>query len=259
MGKNKKIKTVKTTPKNNSKLIIEIKDLKKAYHNKVIFNGLNFSIYEGDRIALIGKNGIGKSTLTELICGVKEPDSGTITRNLGANKQDIAKSIGVQFQESNYPDGVKVKTMIRFYKNIYNNDSIPIDKLVKEFQLTKLLKKPIKVLSGGQKQRLNVMLGILHNPKLLFLDELTTGLDILTAPNIRKFIKGLADKYNWSLVLVTHNIDDINEICNKVAFISEQGIKEVLTIEEINKKHKSIPEYVRKNFELTEKNRSKNV
>ena len=130
------------------KKIIEIKNLVKKYGKKIVFNKLNLDIFEGERIALLGANGCGKTTLMETICGLRKVDGGYI--NFPQGKELFFKSVGMQFQTGNYPNAIRVNDLIYLYSNVYNQ---PIDKnLKKEFQIDEIEYKDVNDLSFGQKK-----------------------------------------------------------------------------------------------------------
>ncbi|WEK83029.1 MAG: ABC transporter ATP-binding protein [Mycoplasma sp.] len=195
-------------------VILEIKDLKKWFGPKKkrhhALQGINLKIYEGDRIALLGANGAGKTTLLEIIAGINKPSEGTIDYNF--NYQITPQErIGIQFQDATCPFGFTVYDLIQLQNNILiqplsNSDIL---KLIKVFKLKDLLKVKAASLSGGQQQRLNVALTFMTDPKILFLDELSTALDIDMQLYINKIVKEYADEHNTTLVLSSHNIKEI--------------------------------------------------
>jgi ABC-2 type transport system ATP-binding protein len=205
----------KTISKTSEKrpVIIELKNIYKSYGKLEVLKNVSTKIYKGDRIGIIGPNGQGKSTIAEIILRVKKPTKGTVVY---ANPK---MTVGVQFQESNYPRSLRVISMIKYYVDAYklNKEEIELEKLIDYFELRPYLKKYINSLSGGQKQRLNIMLSIMHNPELIILDELTTGLDIEVRDRMKYIIhnKILARK-ETSLLLVSHNMPEVEELCNRI-------------------------------------------
>lgn len=251
--KEKKIPQTTKVEKNSRKVLIEVTNLKKVYGSTTIFEDVNFKIHEGEKVALIGINGVGKSTIVDIICGVQQQTDGQVMRNF-KNHVDFMQNLGVQFQECTYPADLSVKSLIDFYAAIYNNQDIDIQELIKTLKIDELLKKRIKRISGGQKQRVNILLSILHNPKFLILDEVSTGLDLGARTEIKKLIKDLSEKYNWTMCLITHNVEELSYLCDRIILlgINQQGIGNVVeddSIENIVKKYKSLDKFISTHFE----------
>lgn len=196
------------------KVILEIKNLKKWFGNKKkrfhALQGINLKIYEGERVALLGANGAGKTTLLEIIAGINKPSEGSIDYNFDY-KITPQERIGIQFQDATCPFGFTVYDLILLQNQILINplSNDDIIKLINIFKLRDLLKVKAANLSGGQQQRLNVALTFMTDPKILFLDELSTALDIDMQLYINKIVKAYADEHNTTLVLSSHNIKEI--------------------------------------------------
>lgn len=233
----------------NIKELINVENLVKSYGKHIVLKGINLKINKGERVAIIGANGAGKTTLMETISQVRIPDSGKITYNF-SKLCDPRTKIGFQFQESKYPGNLRVKDIINFYKQLYydTTDSKQINYLLKVFHLEEFLKKSINKMSGGQKQRFNVLLSVLHSPELLILDELSTGLDIQTRSYIKEFIKNLIVQNNYTLMLVSHNMDEAEFLCERFVIIDDGKIKYDLPKRDIIKQYKSVTNFVEKLF-----------
>lgn len=248
----KKTITKKTTNTSKKKVLIELKNISKSYGKLKVLENISNTIYVGDRIGIIGPNGEGKSTISEIILRVKKPTSGEIIYT------NPKMPVGVQFQDSNYPRSLKVVSMINYYVDAYKLDKVEIklEELIDYFDLRPYLKKYINSLSGGQKQRLNIMLSIMHNPELIILDELTTGLDIEVKERMKDIInKKILVHKDTSLLLVSHNMFEVEELCNRIWFISNGKIQYDLQITEVKKKHHHLVEFTEKLFhELRIKN-----
>ena len=238
---------VKTKPEFSStvakgRLLMETIDLCKFFGNTKAINKVNLKIYQGQHIGIVGPNGGGKSTLTGLISGVLKPTGGKIKYYLNDKKpttltgeKELGRNIGMQFQESKYPIGLKVNDMLKFYLNLYK---IPDKKKVLEenldtFNLRGLEKKNIMRLSGGQQQRVNIALSVIHNPRIVIFDEISTGLDIKARSAIKLLVKKLAAANNWTLLLVSHNMDEINDLCDRVLYIRYGTLAHDLPLESI--------------------------
>ncbi|KAJ3625360.1 hypothetical protein Zmor_004314 [Zophobas morio] len=231
--KNQEVKSVL-----DPKTLIKLTDIKKQYGKKVVLHDINLEINEGDRIGVIGPNGGGKSTLSEIIAGIRQPTSGKV------EKRDNLV-LGIQFQESKYPLGITVIDMIKYYLETFSiqmKESELIE-LMRIYQILGFKNKFISSLSGGQQQRINILLGLIHNPDLVIFDEVSTGLDIEVRSQILDFIKERVVKTNKSLVLVTHMMSEIEELCNKFIYIHRGEIREAGTVDEIVKKYGSVHNY----------------
>ncbi len=191
----------------------------------------------------------GKTVLTEILAGINKPDSGIIRYNFKFNKS-FHECIGIQFQDSNYPFGLKCKDIIEFFLKVNHMqmDKIELDLLLEEFGITNFYNKNASSLSGGQQQRLNLLLSIIHKPKLVFLDELSTGLDIKIRTNIKKFIKEYAFKHNMTLVIVSHDMDEVQYLCEDIILLEHGTIKDINTTSNIVKQYGSLDKYVQKNL-----------
>ena len=156
-------------------------------------NNISFNINYLENLAFIGANGAGKTTTVEIIAGINKPTSGTIDYNY-QYKKSFQEQIGIQFQDSFYPKGVTVKNVIDFLKEAYSlnknkDNDLEFDHLLDIFRIKEFYHTDAAKLSGGQQQRLNVLLSLMHKPKVLFLDELVTGLDIQIRNELENFIQ----------------------------------------------------------------------
>ncbi|WP_338988321.1 ABC transporter ATP-binding protein [Spiroplasma endosymbiont of Dasysyrphus albostriatus] len=231
-----------------SRPLVEILNLTKEYKNKVALDKVNLTINPGDRIGIIGANGSGKSTLSEIIGGIRKPTSGEIIR-----QEHLVN--GLQFQESRYPAGISVMDMIKYYLHTFNI-SMKEDELLellKTYQLLGIENKFIQTLSGGQQQRLNILLAVIHDPDLIILDEVSTGLDIEVRSEIFEFFrKNIIDK-NKTMILVTHNMSEVEEFCEKYIYIHNGIIKEAGNVKDIVKKYGSVHNFTWKMFDKNKK------
>lgn len=190
----------------------------------------------------------GKTTLVELICQTKKPTSGEINYYFDDDK--IKEHIGVQFQEGTWPLGLSAYDIIDFYKGIYPHiKEDKIKQLVEIFDLKKFYKKSLNKLSGGQRQRFNALLAVIHNPDLIILDEVTTGLDIQMRNNILKFLKQQAIEKEKTIILVSHNSDEIEYLCQRVILLHNGSILIDLTIQQVFEKYQSVAKMMHAYFE----------
>lgn len=208
------------------KPLIEVKNLTQIYNNKnVIFKDINFTIFKNEKVALLGGNGAGKTTTIEIIAGFRKATSGEIISHFDKELSE-AKKIGIQFQDLSFPKNLRVKDIINFSINIDNLlfSKQEINDMMKIFQLEGMMKKKISKLSGGQQQRLNVFISLLNRPQLLILDEFSTGLDIAAKRNIKDFIMDYCKKNNTTLIVVSHDIDVLNEMVDRVILLKNKKI-----------------------------------
>lgn len=231
----------------NKEVLIEVKNLKKSFNNNKnqVLKGINLTFYKGENVALLGGNGAGKTTFIEILAGLNKSDSGNITYNLDY-KNTFQEKIGIQFQDSSYPKGITVKRVIKFVREIYNSDisDKDLESLVHIFGINEFYKKRASSLSGGQSQRLNCLLAILHKPKFLILDELSTGLDITIRNKIKAFIKIYAQENNINILLVSHNMDEVEYLTNRIILFKKGEIFVDAPIDKINEKFGSLQKMI---------------
>lgn len=224
------------------KKLISIKNITKHYGEKVVLRDINFDIFEHEHIAIIGANGCGKSTLIEIILQTIEKTSGTIEYNF--NLDDVYKVFGTQFQEANYPKGLKVKDIIKFFSDIYDvKDKSYLHELMVGFKLEEISEVKIGGLSGGQLQRLNIMLALIHKPKILVLDEITNGLDIKARQQIKNYIEEFVKKNKLTLIIISHSVEEIETLASRILYLDDGVIKDDLKISKINEKFGSLLNY----------------
>jgi len=242
---------IKKAPK-SSPNVIEIKNIRKVFGTFEALKGISFKVKKGERIGLIGGNGAGKTTVTEIIAGINKPTSGTILYGFDY-KESPKEGIGMQFQQSTYPSGLTVQDIIGFAINLRK---LSISKrelvdLLEVFQMTAFYKRKVRSLSGGQRQKLNILLSIIHNPQIVILDELSTGLDISAREEIIKFTDEFLAKRNMSAILISHHMAEISSLCSRVVVLDNGLVADIKTIDEIEKKYGGLSEYTRKLIEVS--------
>ncbi|MGL4647117.1 MAG: ABC transporter ATP-binding protein [Mycoplasmoidaceae bacterium] len=245
------IEYIFTPSKTNNKEILKISNLSKSYgvRKQKVLDDINLDIRENENIAILGPNGAGKTTLVEIIAGINKPDSGSIDYLFDWKKTPMEK-IGIQFQGSSYPNGIKVRKIINFYIAVFdcafNEEEIAI--LIKIFGIDEFINKNANSLSGGQLQRINALLSIIHKPKIIFLDEISTGLDISSSFRIKKFIKDFCLHNGTTIVLVSHDLSEIKYIAQKVVILLKGKIVASIYLSEIIEKYKSLENFLSKYF-----------
>ncbi|WP_028390307.1 ABC transporter ATP-binding protein [Bacillus cihuensis] len=195
-------------------------------------NDINFTVKQGEMVAYIGENGAGKSTTIKMLTGILEPTSGKLRVN-GMNphreREKFTRTIGVVFgQRSQLWWDIAVQESFRLLKKVYKVSDEQYNEhmghVIKTLDIGPLLDKPVRKLSLGQRMRCELAAALIHNPPLLFLDEPTIGLDVLVKLKIREFLKEINEKYNTTILLTTHDLGDIEALCNRVVMLDEGKI-----------------------------------
>ncbi|MDX2049428.1 MAG: ABC transporter ATP-binding protein [Chitinophagaceae bacterium] len=203
--------------------IIQVKELVKNYGNFQAVKGISFDVYEGEIFGLLGPNGAGKSTTLEIIETLREKTSGEIWVNgfnLDKEPEKIKKIIGVQLQASGFYPGLKLTELIELFAGLYNEET-DAHVLLKLVNLEDKAKSKFKELSGGQKQRFSIATTLINHPKIIFLDEPTTGLDPQARRNLWDLIRNIRSK-GTTVIITTHYMDEAEYLCDRVA-IMDQG------------------------------------
>ncbi len=202
--------------------IINVENLSKTYADVPSVNGISFAVGRGEIFGLLGANGAGKTTTVECILGTKKPDSGTATI-LGMkphkNRKALFERVGVQFQESNYPDKIRVSELCDVTMSLYKSPQ-DYTVLLNQFGLSDKHKSFVSELSGGEKQRLFIVLALIPNPDVLFLDELTTGLDARARRDLWKRLAALKKK-GLSILLTSHFMDEVEALCDRIMILKK--------------------------------------
>ena len=217
-----------------TKYAIMVKELSKSYGNKLAVDNISFQVESGTIYGLLGHNGAGKSTTIECLLGTKSYDHGEIeilTRNHSGNRRELFKEIGVQFQECAYQNKIKVKEICEINHSFYKvaNDW---REMLKEFGLGDKENSFVASLSGGERQKLFIILAVMHNPKLVFLDELTTGLDPKARRDVWKYIQVLKEK-GVTIFLTSHFMDEVEFLCDYISILKKGKILISGTVNEV--------------------------
>ncbi len=208
-----------------NKTIISVNNLHKKYGDFEAVKGISFEVFEGEIFGLLGPNGAGKSTTLEIIETLRDKTSGSITvdgMNLDDSQDAIKKIIGVQLQSSGYYPGLNLTELIELFSGLYNRPSNPKE-LLGLVNLQDKAKAKFKELSGGQKQRFSIATTLINQPKIIFLDEPTTGLDPQARRNLWDLIKNIRAK-GTTVIITTHYMDEAEVLCDRVAIIDSGRI-----------------------------------
>ncbi len=205
--------------------IITVQDLVKNYGSFQAVKGLSFEVYEGEIFGLLGPNGAGKSTTLEIIETLRDKTSGTVIvdgNNLDKAPNEIKKIIGVQLQTSGFYPNLNLVQLINLFAGLYNKE-VDAMKLLDMVNLRDKAKAKVKELSGGQKQRFSIATTLINDPKIIFLDEPTTGLDPQARRNLWDLIRDIRSK-GTTVIITTHYMDEAEYLCDRVAIVDSGKI-----------------------------------
>lgn len=230
--------------------IVRVSNLQKAYGGNNVLRGIDFTANAGEIIGVIGKNGAGKSTFLEILMTLKPYDNGNVAvlgnelNTLTSNQiEEIRRDISVVLQPTQFYKTLKVVELLKLFKAYYNSP-VDIEQIIADFKLQPHRKKYFDKLSGGWKQIVSLAIAFLSEPKLLILDEPTTGLD----PHMRNMLWTYISEYNkrtdGTVILTTHNMDEVEMYCDKVMLLND-GVNEVFDSTEgiLSSGYKSINEF----------------
>jgi ABC-2 type transport system ATP-binding protein len=204
---------------------IRVSDLHKRYGAVCAVDGVTFQVHRGEIFGMVGPNGAGKTTTIECIEGLRRPDEGVI-QVLGLDPQEngyaLRERIGVQLQEAALPDRLKVQEAMALFAAFYQR-SAPWEPLLDELGLSDKRDSYVAKLSGGQKQRLFIALALVNDPELVFLDELTTGLDPQARRAMWDLVRGIRER-GATVFLTTHFMEEAERLCDRVAIMDDGRI-----------------------------------
>src|SRR5439155_9919304 len=204
-----------------SRPVIQVSGIRKTYGSTVAVQDVSFEVHQGEIFGLIGPNGAGKTTTMECIEGLRRPDQGTISV-LGLDPfRDVYKlqnRIGVQLQQAQLQKRIKVWEAVHLWASLYKKNVVDGDRLLEQLGLAEKRNAWFMTLSGGQKQRLFIALALVNDPELVFLDELTTGLDPQARRAIWELVRGIRER-GKTVFLTTHLMEEAERLCDRVAII----------------------------------------
>lgn len=205
--------------------VIKVERLSKSYGKLLAVNNVSLSVKRGTVFGLLGANGAGKSTTIECMLGTKKSDGGKVSV-LGMNplteRKKLFEKVGVQFQEANYQDKITVSELCEVTASLYRNAANYLD-LLERFGISDKRKSPVTELSGGQRQRLFIILALIPNPEVVFLDELTTGLDAKARRDVWKILSELKEK-GLTILLTPHFMDEVEALCDFICILKQGEI-----------------------------------
>ncbi|MBE2223039.1 MAG: ABC transporter ATP-binding protein [Anaerolineae bacterium] len=202
--------------------VIEVQHLRKQYGAVTAVADISFTVKKGEIFGIVGPNGAGKTTTVETLIGLRKPDGGTV-QVLGFNPQtdasELRQRIGIQLQQAAIPNRMKVWEALDMYATFYDH-TVPWEPLLEQWGLAEKRNATFSKLSGGQKQRLFIALALLNDPEVVFLDELTTGLDPQARHATWDAVRAIRDQ-GKTVILVTHFMDEAQELADRVAIIDK--------------------------------------
>lgn len=221
--------------------MFKVKEIEKSFKNKEVLKGVTFEISEGDRVALLGGNGAGKSTLLKIIAGQIVANSGEVDTSLGFRTE-----ISMMPQADILIDDLTVFEIVSLKCKMNKLSDACIEELLMMVELQEHQKQYVGSLSGGQKRRLSLLLTILNSPKLIFLDEPTTGMDLESVDNFWK----LLENEHYTSVIVTHDFNQIDRFFTKVLILKDGIITANESVESIHDSGRTIEQYYREKIEM---------
>lgn len=216
--------------------VISVKDVHKSFKQVHAIRGVDLCIQMGQFVALLGPNGAGKTTLMEMIEGIQKPDKGEIFisgRKWKGNESALHREIGLSLQETHFLERLTVFETLKLFASFYELGQQRVDEIIHIIGLQEKIRSYVVNLSGGQRQRLALGIALLNNPKILLLDEPTTGLDPNARREIWSILMDLKKYSQTSLVLTTHYMEEAEQLCDRIIFIDKGRILKQGTLEEL--------------------------
>lgn len=209
--------------------VLEVKNLTKQFDEFTAVNNISFELKEGEILGLLGPNGAGKTTTIQMLLGILTPTSGDVTyfgRKLTKHREEILEKVNFSSTYTNFPWNLTIKETLTFISYLYDikDRKQRFNKIVNIFKLDDLLSQQIHQLSSGQLTRLNLAKAFINFPKILLLDEPTASLDPDVARYIRDFLLTQQKEFKISIILTSHNMAEVEEVCDRVIFINNGKI-----------------------------------
>jgi len=201
-------------------VILRVDNLQKSYDNKKVVDGISFEVKRGEIFGILGPNGAGKTTTLEMIEALRPIDGGTVTIDgvdVSRHPYQIRSMIGVQPQSPAFQDKTKLSELIEMFASTYG-EKVDTKKFLDEVQLGEKANSYVENLSGGQKQRFSIAAALVHNPKVFFMDEPTTGLDPQARRHLWELVEEVRDR-GISVILTTHYMDEAEVLCDRIAIM----------------------------------------
>ena len=205
--------------------ILEVKNLTKNFGKFVAVDNISFSLKEGEILGLLGPNGAGKTTTIQMLLGVLTPTSGSIKyfgKELSKNREEILEELNFSSTYTNFPWELSVKEILHYTSFLYaiNDRRNKMQEIIEKFRLLEILNSRMSDLSAGQLTRVNLAKAFINDPKILLLDEPTASLDPEVAKLVRNFILEQQKKKNVSVIFTSHNMQEVEQLCDRILFIN---------------------------------------
>jgi ABC-2 type transport system ATP-binding protein len=219
-------------------VVLQATDLTREFDGTTVLDRFNFSLHEGEVLGLLGANGAGKTTAMNMLLGLTLPTSGSITvfgKDLQKHRVDILRDVNFSSAYTSLPGNLRVWQNLRVFARIYGvkNPKQKIAQLLDLLEITYLKDRVTGQLSAGESTRVNLCKALLNDPKLLLLDEPTASLDPDIADKVRKFVRKMQREMGIAILYTSHNMRDIEEVCDRVIFLHKGKVVQEGTPEEI--------------------------
>ena len=219
---------------------ISVNNIVKSFKDVNAVKGISMEVAEGEFVALLGPNGAGKTTLVEMIEGLQVPDSGEILimgKSWKIHRPELQRLLGISLQETRFIDKLNIVETLRLFASFFNTPEARIAEILDLVDLESKAKSYVVNLSGGQRQRLALGLALLHNPRILLLDEPTTGLDPAARREIWNILMRLKQEKHTSMILTTHYMEEAEYLCDRIIILNQGNILAQGTLKELVQKN----------------------
>ncbi len=227
---------------------VEESMVKNNKGKKHVLKGITLGLRQGETLALVGANGAGKTVLLETILGFNIPDSyEKMILNLGhKNYADNLQEVGIQYQQAKMPTTYKVSQAINNQMKLYGKriDRLLVEEMIEEFGIEEFINSQVESLSGGQKQRLNLLLAVMHQPKIMILDEFITGLDVNSVRKIITYVNKLKVKNNASMIIVSHQPEEIEALADRIVTMKNGVVTGQTNVPDVIKENGTMAAFV---------------
>ena len=212
--------TQSTTSTHSAETLLRVEELTVRYGQNTAVDRVSLELRAGEILAVVGPNGSGKTSTVECLEGLRKPAEGSVSvfgMNPLACRREIYEQLGVQLQDASYPERIKVEELCAWYASFYKAPA-NYEKMLEQLDLAPKRKRYVSKLSGGERQRLSILLALLPRPRMLILDELTTGLDPEVRRNIWESLKAIRDA-GTGVLLVSHYMDEVEALADRLVFM----------------------------------------